>query len=158
MKNLHLTVAAIIEDQGRFLVVEEYAGGKLVINQPAGHVEPGEAIVTAAIRETLEETAWQFAPEAITGIYLWEAPNGEPFLRIAFCGQHSNHNTAIELDDGIVRTLWLSREELVKRREQLRSPMVLRGIDDYLAGTRLPLDVVSHINTEALIERASPVA
>jgi len=159
MQDLHLTVAAIIEDQGRFLMVEEYVGGHLVINQPAGHVEPGEAISAAVSREVTEETAWQFTPDAITGIYLWQQPVcKEHFLRIAFCGSHFDHNASLELDDGIVRTLWLTRDELVKRGEQLRSPMVLKGIDDYLAGSRFPQDLVSHVSTDDLLERASLIS
>lgn len=155
MNNLHLTVAAIIEDQGRFLMVEEYAGGELVINQPAGHVEPGEAIVNAVSRECLEETAWQFTPDAISGIYLWQQPdNKEHFLRIAFCGRHFGHDASLSLDDGIVRTLWLTRDEVVNRTTQLRSPMVLQGIDDYLTGARVPVEIVRHVSTDDLLERA----
>jgi len=140
-------------------MVEEYAGGELVLNQPAGHVEPGEPIVAAVSRECLEETAWQFAPDAVTGIYLWQQPvRKEHFLRIAFCGRHFGHNAALPLDDGIERAVWLKRDELEKRAAQLRSPMVLQGIDDYLAGNRYPLDIVQHISTDALIKKASLVS
>ncbi len=159
MKNLHLTVAAIIEDQGRFLMVEELAGGKLVINQPAGHVEPGETLPYAVVRETLEETAWQFTPESIVGIYLWQHPlNGEHFLRAAFSGKHSGYDPALPLDTGIERTLWLTPSELQKRHEQLRSPMVMRGIEDYLAGNRYDLNMLTHVDTEELIVQAAKIS
>jgi 8-oxo-dGTP pyrophosphatase MutT (NUDIX family) len=158
MKNLHLTVAAIVADRDRYLMVEETVRGELVINQPAGHVEPGESLVEAVIREALEETAWQFVPEAMVGLYLWQHPaSGEHVLRAAFVGTHRNFNPALELDTGIERTLWLSREELLKRETQLRTPMVMRGIDDYLAGKSYPLDVLSHLSTEGLINKAATV-
>jgi 8-oxo-dGTP pyrophosphatase MutT (NUDIX family) len=158
MKNLHLTVAAIIEDRNRFLVVEETVQGELVINQPAGHVEPGETLQDAVARETLEETAWHFSPEALIGLYLWEHPdNGERFLRAVFIGKHFDHNPKQPLDTGIERALWLSREELERRTPQLRSPMVLRGIDDYLAGKRYPLDVVAQLGVNDLLEKAAKV-
>jgi 8-oxo-dGTP pyrophosphatase MutT (NUDIX family) len=158
MNNLHLTVAAIIEDRNRFLMVEEMVQGELVINQPAGHVEPGETLPEAASRETREETAWQFSPEALIGLYLWQQPeNGERFLRAVFTGKHFGHDQQQPLDTGIERALWLSREELERRGPQLRSPMVLRAIDDYLAGKRYPLDVVKHLGVEALLEKAAKV-
>ena len=158
MKNLHLTVAAIVSHRERYLMVEETVRGDLVINQPAGHVEPGESLIEAVVREALEETAWQFVPEAIVGNYLWQNPkSGEHVLRVAFVGKHRNFNPALELDTGIERTLWLSREELLKREAQLRSPMVVRGIDDYLAGKSYPLDVFSDLSTEALINKAATI-
>ncbi|MBL4712380.1 MAG: NUDIX hydrolase [Gammaproteobacteria bacterium] len=139
----HATVAAIIEREGRFLMVEEMAGGKLVINQPAGHLDPDESLIDAVIRETQEETAWQFIPEAITGIYLWKHPeNGESFLRVTFCGSCDNHNPTQALDDGIQAAVWRTRDELIKKKQTLRSPMVINCIDDYLAGKRFPLDML----------------
>jgi len=155
LNNLHLTVAAIVEEHGRFLMVEERAHGELVINQPAGHVEPGETLIEAVAREALEETAWHFTPEALVGIYLWQHPgSGEHFLRAAFTGKHHDHTDAA-LDTGIERALWLSRDELVERAEQLRSPMVLRGIDDYFAGKRFDMNVFSNIDTDTLIDQAA---
>jgi len=159
MKPLHLTVAAIIEDRNRFLMVEETVQDELVINQPAGHVEPGETLQEAVSRETLEETAWHFSPETLVGLYLWEHPDsGERFLRAVFVGKHFDHEPKQPLDTGIERALWLSREELQRRGPQLRSPMVLRSIDDYLAGKRYPLEVVSHLGVADLLEKAAKVS
>ncbi len=158
LKNLHLTVAAVIERHGRYLVVEELAGGEQVINQPAGHVEPGESLLAAVVRETREETGWLFEPQAISGIYLWQHPdNGERFLRVVFCGSCRDHRAGQPLDDGILRALWLSRQELESRGAQLRSPMVLRAIDDCKAGQHFPLDMFREIEIEALTERAQVV-
>src|SRR5687767_5014069 len=132
-----LTVAAVVERDGQFLLVEERVGNRMVFNQPAGHVERGEQFVDAAIRETLEETAWTFHPHALVGVYLWEQPERErSFLRIAFCGEVSDHDAARRLDRGIERALWMSREQLQLRASRMRSPLVLRGIDDYLKGAR----------------------
>ncbi|MDT8385006.1 MAG: NUDIX hydrolase [Gammaproteobacteria bacterium] len=139
-----VTVAAIIEDQGRFLVVEERHADKTVVNQPAGQLEAGESLQEAVIRETLEETAWQFLPEAITGIYRWVHPeNGLTFLRVCYSGSASGHDPDRVLDEGILGAHWLSREELLK--QSLRSPMVLRCIDDYLAGYRYPLSLCDDV-------------
>jgi len=139
----HATVAAIIERDNQFLMVEEIINGQQVINQPAGHLDPDESLIDAAIRETQEETAWQFTPDAITGIYLWKHPeNGESFLRVAFCGSCDNHDASQALDDGIQAAVWKTREQLVQQAEKLRSPMVIDCIDDYLAGKRFPLDLL----------------
>lgn len=138
-----LTVAAVAEQDGRFLVVEELAAGRLVINQPAGHVEPGEDILTAVIREALEETGWTFRPEFLLGVYLWEHPSKtHSYLRLAFGGQVLEHDPARPLDEGILHALWLTPEELAARGEQLRSPLVLQCVHDYLAGARYPLELV----------------
>lgn len=142
----HATVAAIVERQDKFLLVEERSRGQLVINQPAGHLEPGESLLQAVVRETLEETAWHFQPEALTGIYHWRNPDtGNTFLRACFCGAAVAHEAERALDEGIVRALWLDRAQLLARGEQLRSPMVMQCIDDYLAGKRYPLDVLVHL-------------
>ncbi|HEY6641177.1 NUDIX hydrolase [Povalibacter sp.] len=141
-----LTVAAIVERNGEFLLVEERVGNAMVFNQPAGHVERGEELVAAVIRETLEETAWAFRPEALTGIYLWDHPEKQrSFLRFAFCGQVTSHDAQRRLDRGIERALWLNRQQIVMRSARLRSPMVLRCIDDYLQGQRYPLEVIQHM-------------
>lgn len=142
----HVTVSAVIEHNDKFLVVEEDIRGKLVFNNPAGHLEEGETLIEAVRRETLEETAFEFTPAAITGIYLWRKQhNGKTFLRVNFSGPCGNE-TNQPLDDGIHRALWLSREELAANPERLRSPMVLRCIDDYLSGTRHPLSVLTHLD------------
>ena len=141
----HATVAAIIERDNKFLMVEETIHGENRFNQPAGHLDPDESLVDAVIREAKEETAWDFTPEAVTGIYLWKHPvNGETFLRIAFCGPCSNHDPSQALDTGIIHAVWKSREELLQEN-RLRSPMVIDCIDDYLAGKRYPLDMLVNV-------------
>lgn len=141
-----LTVAALVEREGKFLVVEERVGNRLVFNQPAGHVERGEQIIDAVVRETLEETAWTFHPEALVGIYFWEQPErNRSFLRFAFSGTVSDHDSTRPLDRGIERAVWMTPEELTIRAARLRSPMVLRCIDDYRAGRRFPLEVIKGV-------------
>ncbi|HWK73999.1 MAG TPA: NUDIX hydrolase [Povalibacter sp.] len=141
-----LTVAAVVEREGRFLLVEERVGNAMVFNQPAGHVERGEELTAAVIRETLEESAWTFQPEALTGIYLWDQPEKQrSYLRFTFCGRVTQHDPKRRLDRGIERALWMDRTQLVMRSSRLRSPMVLRCIDDYLEGRRYPLSVVQHM-------------
>jgi 8-oxo-dGTP pyrophosphatase MutT (NUDIX family) len=145
-----LTVASVIERNGQYLLVEERVGSNLVFNQPAGHVERGERFIDAAIRETLEETAWLFQPEALVGVYFWEQPEKHrSFLRFTFCGTALSHDPARRLDRGIERALWLSREEIVARTARLRSPMVLRCIDDYLEGRRYSMELVSEYLRDA---------
>ena len=139
-----VTVAALIEQGGRFLLVEEMAHGRLVLNQPAGHLDPGESLVAACAREALEETAHRFAPSALVGIYRWHfAPEDVTFLRFAFCGRLEGVDEGRALDKEIVRLHWLTPEELAARRAQHRSPLVMRCVEDYLAGRRFPLEVLS---------------
>jgi len=158
MQAPHLTVAAVIEQRGRFLMVEELVNGQRVINQPAGHVEPRETLLDAVVRETLEETAWRFHPSAICGAYLWQHPRtGVRFLRVAFCGNCDDHDATRALDEGIIRAVWFTRTELASRPSQLRSPMVLRSIDDYLAGVRYPAQMFQHLDLEELAGRAKVV-
>ena len=141
-----VTVAAVIEREGRFLMVEEYVGQSLVINQPAGHLEPNESLIEATIRETLEETAWRFEPEAVCGVYLWRHPERDvTYLRVAFAGRVTEQLQERSLDQGIQQALWLSRDELRQRSTELRSPLVLRCIDDYLSGNRYPLELLTHL-------------
>jgi len=139
-----VTVAAIVEREGRFLLVRERSSnGELVINQPAGHLEAGESLVEAVVRETLEETGWGFVPRALVGIYQWEHPSGTlSFVRFALCGEVTVHDPDRSLDDGIEEAVWLSVAEIMERRETLRSPLVLQGINDYLAGERHPLTLL----------------
>jgi 8-oxo-dGTP pyrophosphatase MutT (NUDIX family) len=125
-------------------MVEEKQGNEVVINQPAGHLENGESLLAAVIRETQEETAWQFRPEAIIGIHRWVHPDqGQTYLRISYTGSVGQHDPSQALDSGILRATWLSREELLS--QPLRSPMVMRSIDDYLAGCRYPLSLCDDI-------------
>ena len=139
----HITVAAVIEKEQRFLLVEEESDGLIVFNQPAGHWDPGETLIEAAIRETLEETAWHFKPEAIVGLYAYTSPlNQITYLRLCFCGPVYDHQPQQSLDTGILRTVWLTREE-VCQKNNLRSPMVLQAIEDYLNDKRYPLSLLT---------------
>lgn len=142
----HTTVAAVIERDGRFLMVEESIEGRVVINQPAGHLDPNETLTAAVIRETREETAWDFNPQAITGVYLWTHPESQrTYLRATFCGDCHNHDPQQKLDEGIIRAVWMTRQQLQDNADRLRSPMVLRCIDDYLAGQRFPLELLINL-------------
>ncbi|WP_263141988.1 NUDIX hydrolase [Pseudomonas sp. RIT-PI-AD] len=139
----HVTVATVVEDQGRFLLVEEYADGRAVFNQPAGHLEADESLIQAAIRETLEETGWEVELTAVTGIYLYTSPgNGVTYQRVCFAGKPVRHLADSPLDEGIIGPHWLTREELAAQPERWRSRLVLRCVDDYLAGERFPLDLI----------------
>jgi 8-oxo-dGTP pyrophosphatase MutT (NUDIX family) len=147
-----VTVAAIIEQGGRFLLVEENTSQGLRINQPAGHLEFGESLQQAVIRETLEETAHDFRPTALLGLYL--LPTGASaasttYLRVAFVGELGPEHPHRVLDTGIIRTLWLTREQIAERSAALRSPLVLRCVDDYLAGRRAGLELLSWHPAEA---------
>jgi 8-oxo-dGTP pyrophosphatase MutT (NUDIX family) len=142
------TVAAIIERDGRYLLVEEHTPEGLRLNNPAGHLDPGESPTQGVAREALEETAHTFKPTALVGVYLsrfQRAATGEDitYLRFAFCGELGEFDAERSLDHGIVRTLWMTPDELRASTERHRSPLVLRCIEDHLAGRRYPLDVVS---------------
>lgn len=144
----HVVVACIVERDGRYLIVEESIPGmpQLVLNQPSGHWEHGETLVEAGIREALEETGWHVKPTALLGLYHYDPPGlGYGFLRVAFLAEALREEPNYQLDDGIERVLWLTRDELVANQDRHRSPMVLRCIDDALAGRRLPLDVIAHL-------------
>ena len=141
----NVTVAAVIEKDGRFLMIEESIDGQKVINQPAGHLERNESLLNAVNREVLEETAWEFEPEKIVGIYLYPGPNTEiTFLRICFSGSSFQHYPDQKLDEGIIQALWMSRKEQDQRKENLRSPLVTNCIDDYLKGQEYSLDLLHH--------------
>lgn len=141
-----VTVAAIVLRDGRFLMVEESVRGRAVLNQPAGHLEPNESLLQALVRECREETAWAIEPEAFVGSYLWQSPDdGRHFLRFAFAARPLREHSGQALDTGILRALWLSWDELAASATQLRSPLVLAAVDDYLAGQRLPLAAARHV-------------
>ena len=151
-----LTVAAVVESRGRFLMVEERVRGRIVVNQPAGHVESGESLRAAVIREALEETAWWFEPDSVVGIYLWSPrPGRTPFLRVAFAGRCTRHEPQRPLDEGILRALWLSVSDLRNGPYALRSPMVMRAIEDYALERRLPCDLIQELSLTDLTERAA---
>jgi 8-oxo-dGTP pyrophosphatase MutT (NUDIX family) len=141
-----VTVATIVPRDGRFLLVEEVVRGELVLNQPAGHLEPDESLRAAARRETLEETGWEVQLSDLVGIYQWANPgDGSHFLRFTFVGEPLQHDPGRKLDEGIVRTLWLTRDEIAAEGARLRSPMVLRCVDDWLNGRRMPLETVTSL-------------
>ena len=142
-----VTVAAVIERDGRFLMIEEETSEGLRINNPAGHLDPGETPAEGCAREALEETAWHFQPTALLGVYIsrfQRSTTGEDitYLRVAFTGELGAEEVGRPLDTGIVRTLWMTPEELRATAERHRSPLVLRCLDDYLAGVRLPLSAI----------------
>lgn len=141
----HATVAAIIERQQRFLMVEERVADDQVFNQPAGHLEPGEDLLAAVVREVREETGHHFVPRALVGVYLWEAPSGISYLRFAFCGPVSPLRPAPRLDPDITAWHWLTYQQLADGSRALRSPLVLRGLDDYRAGRRHRLDLLQQL-------------
>ncbi len=142
----HVTVATIIEHDGQFLFVEEQADQTVVLNQPAGHWEANETLVDAAARETLEETGYTFQPTALVGIYRWPHPRKDiTYLRFAFSGAVLGHDAQHALDAGILRTVWLSPEALRAETARHRSPLVWRCVEDYLAGKRYPLAILTHL-------------
>ena len=140
------TVATIVERDGAFLLVEEETSSGVRINQPAGHLEAGESLVAAAIRETLEETGYHVTPTSLVGIYRWQAPvTGATFIRFAYAADVDSHDLQRTLDDGILRAFWLSYGDLTASIDRHRSPLVLRCVDDFRAGVRRPLDFVSEL-------------
>lgn len=138
------TVAAVIERDGRFLMVEEHTRDGLRLNQPAGHLDPGESLLEACAREALEETGHGFTPTQLIGVYLWRngAAPAQSYLRFAFAGALGEAVAGHVLDAAIVRTLWLTAEEIEQRAALHRSPLVMRCIDDYLRGQRYPIDLL----------------
>src|ERR1043165_3159212 len=133
----NVVVAAIVEREGRFLLVEEEADGGVVLNQPAGHLDEGESLLEAVIRETLEETAWHFEPQALLGVYRWVHPaKGLTYMRFAFTGRVTRHEPERTLDDGILRAVWLSPEQIRAEHARHRSPLIERCVNDSLAGHR----------------------
>jgi 8-oxo-dGTP pyrophosphatase MutT (NUDIX family) len=142
-----VTVACVVVRDGRLLVVEEQVRGRIVLNQPAGHLEPDESLIDAARRETLEETGWHVEPTAFIGAYQWKAPadgaeQARHYLRMAFAAEPLRHDEGRALDEGIVQALWLTPAELQAQVARHRSPLVWRVVEDFLAGRRHALDAL----------------
>lgn len=147
-----VTVAAVIERDGKFLLIEEETSDGIRLNQPAGHLDPFESLEQAVVREVLEETAYDFTPTGLVGMYMSRyrsARTGEAvqYLRFAFCGVAGNLHEGRPLDEGILRTMWLTRDEIAACAERHRSPLLLTCVDEYLAGKRAPLDLLhTHVS------------
>lgn len=142
----HVTVAAIVEREGRFLMVEEDTDDGVMINQPAGHLEKGESLIDAVVRETQEESAWLFQPAGLVGIYRWPHPTKDiTFIRFAFAGDVSQHDPAQKLDDGIIRSLWMTLDELRGCEDRHRSPQVMLCVTDFLNGKLASLDILNEL-------------
>lgn len=141
----NVTVAAVIEQDGCFLLVEEHTSQGVRFNQPAGHLEANESLPEAVVREVLEESAYSFTPQHLLGIYRWHAPESDTtYLRFAFTGAITGHDPQRKLDSGIIQAVWLTSDEIRAMQERHRSPLVLRCVEDYLAGRRYPLDLLVH--------------
>lgn len=142
----HVTVACVVADGERYLMVEEEVNGRLVYNQPAGHLDDGESLVAAALRETLEETGWTVELQHLIGVHQWRSTeHGDGVVRFSFAARAVSHDPDRPLDTDIRRALWLTRTEIAALGEHLRSPMILQSIDLWLGGQRLPLEVMSHL-------------
>jgi len=141
----HVVVAAVIEQDGKFLLVEERTESGILFNQPAGHLEEGESLLDAVRREVFEETAHHFEPEALLGVYRWRHPNRpeRTYLRFAFTGYVTGYDPTAPLDAGILRTVWLSAEEIAALRHRHRSPLLMDCLHDYQAGRRFPLELLT---------------
>ncbi len=141
----HVTVATVVEQKGRFLLVEERADEGIVLNQPAGHLDPGESLFAAALRETREETGCEVELEALLGISQYTSPaNGATYLRTSFAARLVRELPDAELDKDILRTLWMTPAEMRAESGRMRSPLVLASVEQYLAGHRWPLDLVKY--------------
>lgn len=141
-----VTVAAVVESENRFLLVEETVAGRNLFNQPAGHLESGEQLADAAVRECLEETAWLFKPEYLVGIYRWQSLSpADTWLRFTFGGAVVRHCPELELDSDIHAVHWLEYPQILARKSSLRSPLVLRSLDDYRRGQRYPLTLLQDV-------------
>ena len=141
----NVTVAAVIARDGKFLLVEEETAQGARFNQPAGHLEADESLLAAVVRETLEESAYHFTPSHLIGIYRWHAAESDTtYLRFAFTGDITGHEANRALDTGILQAVWLTPDEIRANKARHRSPLILRCVEDYLAGKRYPLEVITH--------------
>ena len=141
----NVTVAALIERDGRFLMVQEETSDGLRFNQPAGHLEEDESLIEATVRETLEETAHRFVTEYLIGVYQWPRPQGDiTYLRFAFGGSVGEEVPGLTLDDGIVRAVWMTPQEIRATADRHRSPLIVQCVEDWLAGRRYDLDLLRH--------------
>lgn len=141
----NVTVAAVLEQDGKFLLVEEETSQGLRFNQPAGHLESDESLLAAVTREVLEESAHHFTPRHLIGIYRWHSVSADTtYLRFAFSGDITGHEPARRLDEGIVRAAWMTPDEIHATQARHRSPLILRCVEDYLAGKRYPLELLTH--------------
>lgn len=158
-----LTVSSVVEHDGRFLIIEERSSGVLVVNQPGGHIETGESPEEAAIRETREESGCDVDVRALLGVYLWVHPQTcRNFLRIVYIANLLREDHSCDLDEGIVGVHWFSMEDLKRRKRDLRTPVVLRSVEDYLAGKRKPGSFLSSLmpvqrNVERVLANAALV-
>ncbi|HMJ49206.1 MAG TPA: NUDIX hydrolase [Burkholderiales bacterium] len=141
----NVTVAAVVQENGKFLLVEEQTDEGMVLNQPAGHLEADETLLEGVMRETLEETAYRFQPRFLLGVYRWQRPGSDvTYLRFAFSGHTAGFDVQRKLDHGIIRAAWMTEAEIREQAHRHRSPLVLRCVQDYLAGKRYPLEILIH--------------
>lgn len=146
----HVTVATVVSDGDRYLMVEERIRDELRYNQPAGHLEPDEGLQQAALRETLEETGWDVELTGFIGVHQWRSPvYADHMVRFSFCARPLRHHAGRPLDDGICRALWLRRDEIRALGDKLRSPLVMLSLDAWLGGRRFPLDAIAQVAADA---------
>lgn len=141
----NVTVAAVIEQDGKFLLVEEHTSQGLKFNQPAGHLEANESLLNAVVREAREESAYDFEPQYLVGVYRWHATSSDTtYLRFAYSGRILAHHAEQALDKGIMRAAWMTVEEIRATVSRHRSPLILQCVEDYLAGKKYPLELITH--------------
>jgi 8-oxo-dGTP pyrophosphatase MutT (NUDIX family) len=139
----HVTVATVVEDNGHYLLVEEFRDGKLVYNQPAGHLDPNESLAEAAVRETLEETGWHIDLQGLVGLALYYAPqNQTTYHRTTFYAQAIRHDPELTLDDGIERAVWMSYEDMLNAADKMRSKLVIQAVEQYRNNHKYPLSMI----------------